>query len=112
MQTRLWWRLWWGLTNSEFGGSLESGGRFRVGAFGRKDNAAHPVFTFRTIDLGNPPARTYRPNVSRKMGVISSSQNFLLLLIVGLNSFNFAIFTKYLTANIVCRLYEVRLNIL
>jgi hypothetical protein len=31
----LWWRLWWGLTESAFSGSLESGGRFRVGAFGR-----------------------------------------------------------------------------
>jgi hypothetical protein len=35
MQTRLWWRLWWGLAESAFGGSLESGGRFYVGAFDR-----------------------------------------------------------------------------
>jgi hypothetical protein len=35
MQTRLWWRLWWGLTESAFGGNLESGGRFCVGAFDR-----------------------------------------------------------------------------
>jgi hypothetical protein len=28
-------RLWWGLVKSAFGGSLESGGRFCVGAFGR-----------------------------------------------------------------------------
>jgi hypothetical protein len=35
MQTRLWWRLWWGLAESAFGGSLESGGRFCVDAFGR-----------------------------------------------------------------------------
>jgi hypothetical protein len=27
--------LWWGLAESAFGGSLESGGRFCVGAFGR-----------------------------------------------------------------------------
>jgi hypothetical protein len=31
MQTR----LWWGLAESTFGESLESGGRFCVGAFGR-----------------------------------------------------------------------------
>jgi hypothetical protein len=36
MKMRLWWRLWWGLAESTFGGSLESGGRFCVGAFGRK----------------------------------------------------------------------------
>jgi hypothetical protein len=35
MQKRLWWRLWWGIAESAFGGSLESGGRFYVGAFGR-----------------------------------------------------------------------------
>jgi hypothetical protein len=35
MQTWLWWRLWWVLAKSAFGGSLESGGRFCVGAFGR-----------------------------------------------------------------------------
>jgi hypothetical protein len=35
MKTMLWWRLWWGLTESAFGGNLESGGRFCVGAFGR-----------------------------------------------------------------------------
>jgi hypothetical protein len=35
MQTRLWWRLWRGLAESAFGGSLGSGGRFCVGAFGR-----------------------------------------------------------------------------
>jgi hypothetical protein len=29
------WCLWWGLAESAFGGSLESGGRFCVGAFGR-----------------------------------------------------------------------------
>jgi hypothetical protein len=28
-------RLWWGLAESAFGGSLESGGRFYVVAFGR-----------------------------------------------------------------------------
>jgi hypothetical protein len=33
--TRLCWYLWWGLAESAFGGSLESGGRFCVGAFGR-----------------------------------------------------------------------------
>jgi hypothetical protein len=27
--------LWWGMEESAFGGSLESGGRFCVGAFGR-----------------------------------------------------------------------------
>jgi hypothetical protein len=32
---RLWRRLWWGLAESAFGGNLESGGRFCVGAFGR-----------------------------------------------------------------------------
>jgi hypothetical protein len=31
----LWWRLWWGLAESALDGSLESGGRFCVGAFGR-----------------------------------------------------------------------------
>jgi hypothetical protein len=35
MQTRVWWRLRWGLAESAFGGSLESGGRFSVGAFVR-----------------------------------------------------------------------------
>jgi hypothetical protein len=35
MQTRLWWRLWWGRAESAFGESLESGGRFCVGVFGR-----------------------------------------------------------------------------
>jgi hypothetical protein len=35
MQTRLWWRLWWGLAESAFGGSLESGGPFCVRTFGR-----------------------------------------------------------------------------
>jgi hypothetical protein len=35
MQTRLWWRLLWGLAESAFVGSLESGGRFCVGAFDR-----------------------------------------------------------------------------
>jgi hypothetical protein len=35
MQTRLWWRLWWNLAESAFGGSLESGGQFCVGEFGR-----------------------------------------------------------------------------
>jgi hypothetical protein len=35
MQTRLWWRLWWGAAESVFGGSLESDGRFCAGAFGR-----------------------------------------------------------------------------
>jgi hypothetical protein len=35
MQKKLWWRLWWGLAESPFGGSLESGGRFCVGALGR-----------------------------------------------------------------------------
>jgi hypothetical protein len=35
MQMILWWRLWWGLAESAFSGSLESGGRFCVGAFGR-----------------------------------------------------------------------------
>jgi hypothetical protein len=29
------WRLWWGLAESAFGGSVESGGRFCIGAFGR-----------------------------------------------------------------------------
>jgi hypothetical protein len=32
---RPWWHLWWGLAESAFGGCLESGGRFCVGAFGR-----------------------------------------------------------------------------
>jgi hypothetical protein len=32
MQTRLWWRLWWG--SDRFRG-LESGGQFCVGAIGR-----------------------------------------------------------------------------
>jgi hypothetical protein len=35
MQTRLWWCLWCGLALSAFGGRLESGGRFGVGAFCR-----------------------------------------------------------------------------
>jgi hypothetical protein len=35
METRLWCRLWWGLSESVFGGSLESGGWYCVGAFGR-----------------------------------------------------------------------------
>jgi hypothetical protein len=35
IQTRLWWRLRWGLAKSAFGGILESGGRFCVGAFRR-----------------------------------------------------------------------------
>jgi hypothetical protein len=35
MQTRLWWSLWWGLAESAFGGSLDSGGLFCVGVFGR-----------------------------------------------------------------------------
>jgi hypothetical protein len=35
MQTRLWWRLRWDLAEYAFGGSLESGGRFCLGAFGR-----------------------------------------------------------------------------
>jgi hypothetical protein len=35
MQTRLWWRLWWDLAEFAFGGSLESGCWFCVGAFGR-----------------------------------------------------------------------------
>jgi hypothetical protein len=35
MQARLWWHLWWALAESEFDGSLEPGGRFRVAAFGR-----------------------------------------------------------------------------
>jgi hypothetical protein len=35
MQTRLWWRLWWSLVESAFGGSLESGRRFCVGACSR-----------------------------------------------------------------------------
>jgi hypothetical protein len=35
MQTRLWWYLWWSLAEFAFDGSLESGGRFCVGAFGR-----------------------------------------------------------------------------
>jgi hypothetical protein len=29
------WCLWWDLAESSFGGSLESGGRFFVGAFGK-----------------------------------------------------------------------------
>jgi hypothetical protein len=32
---RLWWCLWWGLAESALGRSLESGGQFCVGAFGR-----------------------------------------------------------------------------
>jgi hypothetical protein len=32
---RIWWRLWWSVEESAFGGSLESGGRFCVGAFSR-----------------------------------------------------------------------------
>jgi hypothetical protein len=32
---QLWWRLMWGLAESVFGGSLESGSRICVGAFGR-----------------------------------------------------------------------------
>jgi hypothetical protein len=35
MQTRLRWQLWLGLAESAFGESLESGGRFCVGVFGR-----------------------------------------------------------------------------
>jgi hypothetical protein len=36
METMLWWRLWWGLAESLAGVcSLESGGRFCFGAFGR-----------------------------------------------------------------------------
>jgi hypothetical protein len=35
MQTRLWWRLWWSLAESAFGGSLESDGRYCVSAFGK-----------------------------------------------------------------------------
>jgi hypothetical protein len=35
MGTRLWWHLWWSLAEPAFGWSLQSGGRFRVGAFGR-----------------------------------------------------------------------------
>jgi hypothetical protein len=34
MQTRLRWRLWWGLAESSFSGRLESSGRFCVGEFG------------------------------------------------------------------------------
>jgi hypothetical protein len=42
MQTRLWWRLWWGLTESEFGGSLESGGLFcEESAFSLGENVFH-----------------------------------------------------------------------
>jgi hypothetical protein len=33
MQLRLWWRLRWGLANSAFGGSLESGCQLYVGEF-------------------------------------------------------------------------------
>jgi hypothetical protein len=29
------WRLWWGLAESAFGGSMDLGSRFCVGAFGR-----------------------------------------------------------------------------
>jgi hypothetical protein len=36
MQTRLRWRLWWGPAESAYGESPELGGRFYVGAFGRK----------------------------------------------------------------------------
>jgi hypothetical protein len=38
MQMLLWWRVWWGLAESAFGGSvsLESGGWFCVDAFSRK----------------------------------------------------------------------------
>jgi hypothetical protein len=35
MQTKVWWRPWWGLAESAFCGSLESGDRFCVGAYGR-----------------------------------------------------------------------------
>jgi hypothetical protein len=35
MPTMLWWRLWRGLAEAAFSGSLEKGGRFCVGAFGR-----------------------------------------------------------------------------
>jgi hypothetical protein len=35
MQTRVLWRLWWGLAESAFGRVLETGGLFCVGAFGR-----------------------------------------------------------------------------
>jgi hypothetical protein len=33
--SKKWWRLWWCQAESAFSGSLESGGRFCVGAFGR-----------------------------------------------------------------------------
>jgi hypothetical protein len=40
------WRLWWGLAESAFGGSLESGGRFFVGTFGRNlDRVAVKMFS-------------------------------------------------------------------
>jgi hypothetical protein len=43
----LWWRLWWGLAESAFGGSLESGGRFCVGEFGEnRASVAVNVFIF------------------------------------------------------------------
>jgi hypothetical protein len=46
------WRLWWGLNESEFAGSLGSGGRFCVGAFERTlagFNHHEDIFTFNSF---------------------------------------------------------------
>jgi hypothetical protein len=37
----LWWRLWWGLAESAFGESLQSGGRFGVAVVGNKSGFSH-----------------------------------------------------------------------
>jgi hypothetical protein len=46
-KTRLWWRIWLGLAELAFGGSLESGGLFCVGAFGKESSFSRreDVFT-------------------------------------------------------------------
>jgi hypothetical protein len=52
---RLWWRVWWGLAESAFGGSLESGGRFCVSEFGGNlASVAANMFSYFHIWKGSP----------------------------------------------------------
>jgi hypothetical protein len=51
MQRRLWWELWYDLAKSAFRQSMESDGRFRVGAFSRESGSvvlklfSHLIYT-------------------------------------------------------------------
>jgi hypothetical protein len=49
MQKALCWHLWYGLGESAFGGSLESGGRFCIGSLGR--NLVPVAVIFFTFNL-------------------------------------------------------------